>query len=133
MYVGQWKFDPFSKHIGRHVPHLDPQVDHSLTMRLEGALSDGAPNLQAKDKESFLERMASLEVTLKESITHQLDAETKLAAAMHSNSEQMRGLMEEATRQGNTREALLRDQLDEALQKLRNYSRNIEQSMEAVR
>lgn len=77
--------------------------------------------------------MASLEGTLKESITHQLDAEAKLAGRMQQNSDQMQALMDEAVKQGNSREAVLRDQLDEALQKLRNYSRDIEQGMEAVR
>jgi hypothetical protein len=89
-------------------------------------------NLQANDKEAYLQRFIVLESTLKDAISKQLAAETSLDGKIAEHTQEMQGMLHHMNKHVDSKEAVLREQLEASLQRLRAYALDLEQSMESV-
>jgi hypothetical protein len=105
----------------------------TLSSRACACTSDTATRVQANDKEAFLHRFVSVECTLKEAITKQLDAAQSLDVKVALHNEQMQAHVLEMNGNVEGKEAVLREQLEVAMRKIRRYAREVEQTMESVR
>lgn len=89
--------------------------------------------LQASDKEVLLSRFVTVERTLKDAIQQQLRAEAALDGKMAAHSGALRQMVARAGERAAGAEAVLRDQVEAAMGRLRAYAREVEQSLDQVR
>jgi hypothetical protein len=89
--------------------------------------------VQANDKEAFLHRFVAVEGTLQEAISRQLAAEAGADTKMAAHAAQMDCLAVQQAEAAEAKEAVLREQMEAAMRRLRAYAREVEQNMESAR
>lgn len=104
-------------------------------LQIRNLLYEASPinHAQASDKEALLVRFVAVERTLKDAIQQQLSAERALDGKVAAHTAALTQLVGRAEERARGAEAVLRDQVETAMGRLRAYAREVEESLDQVR